>query len=136
MRRQGFTLIELLVVISIIGVLITSAVTSYINAQKKSRDARRRNDMKTIQLTLEQYYATTGAGSYPATVATAFSPQPVPSDPKPSPQPAYTTGNINTNIYCICATLEETTKGNATGVTATGCTWSATGNLYCVQNQQ
>ncbi|HBO10497.1 TPA: hypothetical protein DD448_00915 [Candidatus Collierbacteria bacterium] len=135
MRRQGFTLIELLVVISIIGVLITSAMTSYINAQKKSRDARRRNDMKTIQLTLEQYYATTDAGSY-AAVATAFSPQPVPSDPKPSPHTQYQTSTIDTDSYCICATLEETTKGNATAGAASGCTWNSAGTLYCVQNQQ
>ncbi len=129
--KKGFSLIELLVVISIIGVLVAVAVASYTGAQIKARDARRRSDMKAVQAAMEQYYSTTGNNSY-AAVATAFSPNVVPSDPKPS-FASYVTGNVTASTYCICAQLEETGKGNASNST---CTWNATGNYFCIQNQQ
>ena len=130
--KKGFTLIELLVVISIIGVLVAVAISSYGNAQIKSRDARRRGDMKTIQTTMEQYYATTGNSSYPLDLSTAFSPHIAPTDPKASPYEQYTTPTLTTSNYCICAKLEETTKGNSDAL----CGWVATGTHYCVSNQQ
>ena len=55
-RKKGFTLIELLVVISIIGFLSTLAVVSLNNARIKSRDAKRKADLKQIQTALEVYY--------------------------------------------------------------------------------
>ncbi|PIS17839.1 hypothetical protein COW38_01245 [Candidatus Collierbacteria bacterium CG17_big_fil_post_rev_8_21_14_2_50_45_7] len=130
--KKGFTLIELLVVISIIGILVAVAVASYTGAQIKARDARRRSDMKAVQSTMEQYYATTGANLYAIDLATAFSPLPVPSDPKPSSY-TYNDDDISTAGYCICAELEQTGKGNASSVS---CAWSATGDYFCVQNQQ
>lgn len=59
--RKGFTLLELLVVIGIIGVLVSLFTVSYTNAQKTSRDSRRRQDLAAIQNAMEQYY---GANSY------------------------------------------------------------------------
>jgi prepilin-type N-terminal cleavage/methylation domain-containing protein len=47
-RERGFTLIELLTVIAIIGILATIIVVSYINAQAKSRDNKRRADVQAI----------------------------------------------------------------------------------------
>lgn len=134
--KRGFTLIELLVVISIIGVLVAVAVASYTGAQIKARDARRRSDMKAIQSTMEQYYATTGSGSYAGTLTIAFGTNPVPTDPKSTG--SYTTyiDTVNDDSYCVCALLEETDKGNASGGTDSGCTWISTGDYFCVQNQQ
>jgi len=135
--KKGFTLIELLVVISIIGVLVAVAISSYTGAQIKARDARRRSDMKAIQSTMEQYYSTTGANNYATTLSTAFSPLPVPTDPKSAPYTQYaTTTYLATSSYCVCATLEETGKGNASAGSTSGCTWTGTLNLFCVQNQQ
>jgi prepilin-type N-terminal cleavage/methylation domain-containing protein len=133
--KKGFTLIELLVVISIIGVLVAVAVAGYSGAQIKARDARRRSDMKSIQATMEQYYATTN--SVYAAVATVYSPAPIPLDPK-SPGSSYNTANVAATGYCICALLEETGKGNANAPTSASCatTWNSTGNYFCVQNQQ
>ncbi len=60
MRRpsysSGFTLIELLVVIAIIGVLASMVLVSLNSAKAKARDAKRMNDLHSIQLALEMYY--------------------------------------------------------------------------------
>jgi prepilin-type N-terminal cleavage/methylation domain-containing protein len=73
-QGRGFTLIELLVVISIVGLLSTLALTAVKNAQMKSRDARRKADMKQIQTALNLYYDTYGTfpttSSYGESVAT------------------------------------------------------------------
>lgn len=57
MRKNGFTLLELLVVIGIIGILVSLITVSFSNAQKISRDSRRRQDLVSIQNAMEQYYA-------------------------------------------------------------------------------
>lgn len=54
--RRGFTLIELLVVIAIIGILTSIGLGTFTSAQRKSRDARRKNDLATIAKALEVYY--------------------------------------------------------------------------------
>lgn len=62
--RRGFTLVELLVTIAIIGILSSVGLTTFTSAQKKSRDARRKNDLATIAKALEVYY--NDLGRYPA----------------------------------------------------------------------
>jgi prepilin-type N-terminal cleavage/methylation domain-containing protein len=137
--KKGFTLIELLVVISIIGVLVAVAVASYTGAQIKARDARRRADMKAVQSTMEQYYSTTGNNSYATTLATAFSPLPVPADPKNTGTYQYTDYDyLSSSAYCVCALLEEIDKGNSKIPGSTTCSWNTagTGDYFCIQNQQ
>ncbi|GAB4219133.1 MAG: hypothetical protein Fur009_3720 [Candidatus Microgenomates bacterium] len=65
--KKAFTLLELLVVIGIIAVIVSFGFTSYSTAQKKSRDAKRKNDLKTIQNALEQYYSICSY-NYPASL--------------------------------------------------------------------
>lgn len=62
--KPGFTLIELLVVMAIIGIISVLGVGSFISSQQKSRDSRRKSDLKQISLALEAYY--NDAGEYPA----------------------------------------------------------------------
>lgn len=62
--RRGFTLIELLVVIAIIGLLSSVVLATVNSAREKARDAKRINDMASIQRALELYYADNRA--YPA----------------------------------------------------------------------
>ena len=54
-KKNGFTLIELLVVIAILAVLSGIGLSSFINAQLKSRDARRKADLKSVSQALEAY---------------------------------------------------------------------------------
>lgn len=62
-RQSGFTLMELLVVIAILGVLIMMGLANFTTSQKKSRDIKRKNDLRQISLALETYYS--DVGSYP-----------------------------------------------------------------------
>lgn len=54
---------ELLVVMAILGVLIVAGLGSFTSSQKKSRDVKRKNDLRQISLALETYY--NDFGSYP-----------------------------------------------------------------------
>lgn len=55
MSKRGFTLIELLIVIAIIGVLASAILVSLANAKEKSRDAKRKSDLKQIALAIESF---------------------------------------------------------------------------------
>lgn len=140
-RRAGFSLLELLVSISIIGILIAMGSVAFSTAQQKSRDAKRRADVKAVAGALEQYYAN-NSSVYPdsascttfAGLSTYFS-GPVPLDPK--------TGGSYTCVseeaaFCVCALLDEETKGNASGVpNGDGtCNYASGGTHYCMNNQQ
>jgi prepilin-type N-terminal cleavage/methylation domain-containing protein len=63
-KKSGFTLIELLVVVAIIGILATVVLSSLSSARESARDAKRLNDVKTIQTALEMY-ANDNGGLYP-----------------------------------------------------------------------
>lgn len=68
MNRKGFTLMELLVVMAILGVLIVAGIGNFMTSQKKSRDIKRKNDLRQISLALETYY--NDLGSYPLSSGT------------------------------------------------------------------
>lgn len=69
----GFTLIELLVVIAIIGILAALGFFGFSTAQKKARDAQRKNDLKEVKQALEAY-AGAHTGFYPCSATTATCP--------------------------------------------------------------
>lgn len=58
---SGFTLMELLVVMAILGVLIVAGLSSFTSSQKKSRDIKRKSDLRQISLSMETYYNDFGA---------------------------------------------------------------------------
>jgi prepilin-type N-terminal cleavage/methylation domain-containing protein len=61
--KKGFTLMELLIVIVLLGFLVTAGVASYSSSLTKSRDTKRKNDLRQIAITLEAY--NNDIGSYP-----------------------------------------------------------------------
>ncbi len=124
---KAFTLLEMLIVIGIIAVLTGLGAVSYSTAQKKSRDAKRKSDLKVIQNSMEQYYSICGF-AYPTAIASSIvCPSVVPTvavlptvpvDPK-SGTP-YPTVSVGTAGYEICTYSLESE--------------SPTG--YCLKNQQ
>lgn len=139
--KSGFTLLELLVVISIIGILIALGTVSYSTAQKKTRDAKRKADIKSIQNGMEQYFSQSNRYSTtPEEVGTMFSGA-LPTDPKTGAAYDYgfdTVAPVGEG-YCACATLEISNSGNAYGRSGTTCTFTSgtgTKDYFCVQNLQ
>ena len=143
MRKQNsFTLIETLVVLAVIVLVAAVTLPSINQARTKARDARRVQDMNTVQTAAEQYYSMNSyaypvIGDYVAgAVWTVGTGQTIlenfPADPKPSPQPSYTPSSISTSSYCVCAQMENTGSGNS----AASCNFSGTKDYYCVKNQQ
>lgn len=133
-RSSGFTLLELLVVISIIGILIAMGTAAFSTAQQQSRDARRRSDIRAMHNAFEQYYSLNGSyNASCATMAAGSLPQGLPTDPQSGS--AYTC-LADSDSYCVCATLENTTGGNAgAGSTADSCAFGA-GGFFCIESLQ
>jgi prepilin-type N-terminal cleavage/methylation domain-containing protein len=151
-KQKAFTLLELLVVIAIIGILISLGVASFSNAQKKSRDSRRREDLKAVQNGLEQYYAdftrySASSGSNEnyltnlmggllnlsnVSVSNEYFPAGAPMDPR-GQNPYIYKATYNNNSYCVCALLENPGTGNSNSST---CGFVASGNYFCVSNLQ
>ena len=81
MKKRGFTLIELLVVISIIGILASIITVSLSTARAKGRDAKRIADIRSIQLSLEEYYNDNGTFPMQLTTLVPTYINPLPVDP-------------------------------------------------------
>jgi type IV pilus assembly protein PilE len=127
MIKKAFTLLEMLVVIGIIGILVGLGAVSYSTAQKKARDAKRKQDLKAVQNCLEQYYSYNNNFKYPdysswPSSFTSFncgsSTLTAPSDPRNSSPYVYTISS-SSDAYTICATLETESPSS-----------------YCLKNQQ
>jgi len=134
--KNGFTLIELLVVISIIGILAAMLTSSFSEAQKNSRDAKRRGDLKSIQNALEQYRVSNGTypgGTYPGNASNIppivppvgiamgdyFQNNVIPTDPRGGNN--YHAASYTTSAYSICADLEKTLTWSGTSPTDDVC---------------
>ena len=123
--KKGFTLVELLVVISIIAILSIIGLTLFTGVQKGVRDARKKSDMDAISKALEAQYS---AGRYPTTLISDYFTNGIPTSPDAT---AYTTTNLTTSAYTVCAQL-ETSTGNADSNKA----YLEKGPYYCRKNQQ
>jgi prepilin-type N-terminal cleavage/methylation domain-containing protein len=126
LHEEAFTLLEMLVVIGIIAVLIGMGAVSYSTAQKKARDAKRKQDLKAIQNCLEQYYSYNNnfkyeitSNSWPTSLDCGSSTMTPPKDPKDGQNYQITDFDTQGSKYTICATLETETPSN-----------------YCLSNQQ
>jgi len=59
----GFTLLELLVVVVILGILASVGLGQFYTAQKRGRDAQRKENLSSLKKALEMYY--NDYGQYP-----------------------------------------------------------------------
>ena len=121
--------------VGIISILVALLAVSFNVIQSRSRDERRREDLKAMQDALEQYYANTGF-VYPAdsgschTGIESFMKSSVPTDPKTGVD--YVTFDCTTDNFCICGLLEGGNGNSAVG----DCNSWGNGNYYCVSNLQ
>jgi len=105
--NKGFTLVELLVVIAIIAILSVSAYVALGGQTGKSRDARRMQDIGSVQTALELYFIDNNS-SYPATLdelVTANKMPKLPTDPASKETYKYMR-SVSQKQYQIGATLE------------------------------
>ena len=107
-KKRGFTLVELLVVIAIIAILSVTAFISLGGETGKARDAKRQQDLSTIQNALEIIMVR--EGSYPSVVDfdagnidKKYLSQ-MPTDPKTGNGYTYA---VSGSTYLLAATLEK-----------------------------
>ena len=124
--KKSFTLLEMLIVLGIIAVILSVLSVSFSTTQKKSRDAKRKGDIKALQNGLEQYYSSCGyvyptagfssvaCGTTPAIISV------IPVDPKNGVGYTYTPSGSPVVGFELCANSLESE--------------SPTG--FCVYNQQ
>lgn len=126
--RKGFTLIELIVVMAIIATLLGIGFSSYTNSISKAHDAKRKSDLKQIQLALEKYkevngnyprggwYASTDPGTPWIPDLTSEYIKELPDDPKnilgtaggdPSATGNYVYAYYSVTNQTLCNTLKE-----------------------------
>lgn len=65
-KSYGFTLVELLIVMVILSILAVIVTGTFSSSSRRGRDARRKNDLKSIASALEAYY--NDKGVYPTGV--------------------------------------------------------------------
>jgi len=149
MKKNAFTLIELLVVVAIIGILAAVGLGQFHTAQKRGRDAQRKENLSSITKALEMYY--NDYGQYPNSASlvwgeelkdakeTVYMKQ-LPKDPADNFQYFYET-NDEGSYYKLYARIEHSgdicfSDGpcNADGYDATECLPDATDKRcnYCV----
>ncbi len=70
LSKKAFTLVEVLVTVSIIGILMSTAIAGYSVSVARSKDAKKRADLAKVQSALENFRSNDINGSYPPGVGT------------------------------------------------------------------
>ena len=109
-NNKSFTLIEILVVIAILAGFMALLVPNFMEVRVKSRDVRRKSDLKTIQKALELYSLNQNPQTYPTTI--------------PSPCTAFTDSVLANVTYLQKVPQDPLTQ----------CNTASTANYYYVQS--
>ena len=124
--KKSFTLLEMLIVLGIIATILSVLTVSFSTAQKKSRDSKRKSDIKAVQIALEQYYSACNY-SYPTSIPAAgiscngnVIMTGIPVDPKSATPYIYSTVAPASSGFTICTNSLEAESPTS----------------YCVQSQQ
>ncbi|GIW63381.1 MAG: type II secretion system protein GspG [Patescibacteria group bacterium] len=112
--EYGFSLIEMMLVILLLGVLASLITNTFVNSLKKSRDARRKGDIKEIKNAIEMFYADNNFYPTPTYVAFGSSLEyngkvymkKLPQDPKSNCSYKYVL-NANNGEFYILSTIEN-----------------------------
>ena len=125
-KRNGFTLVEILVVITIIATLASISFATFNNAQIKTRDGIRKNDLNSLKIALEIYAqknnlsyvggtgvsCSTDTGNFYTTIAPYMANSKVPKDPSP-PNNQYCYISLNSgSSFRLFAKLENCSNSN------------------------
>ncbi|MBU0619062.1 type II secretion system GspH family protein [Patescibacteria group bacterium] len=106
-KQNGFSFIELLVTISIIGIIAAVGLATYSTSQQKSRNTKRKADLKQIQVALEM--CRSEEGTYP-TGLNDLTPDymgELPEDPETGESSDYYFSERTNYTYTICADEAE-----------------------------
>lgn len=112
-RSRGFTLVELMIAIAIIGIMVGIILPGFSNARKKSRDALRLDNLKSLGQAAELYFAE-HSYTFPnslSDLAPYFTQSVLPKDPQTHGDYLYLK-RTNPRGYCIGANLEVVTTGS------------------------
>ena len=125
-KNKAFTLIELLVVIAVLAGFLALLVPNYMEVRKKSRDVRRKSDIRSIQKALELYKQSQAQPLYPAALTSCAAltfggvdfMKVVPKDPLGSCSAAgnsyFYLPSSDFYTYTLSACLENTNDTDAT----------------------
>lgn len=150
-QTKSFTFIELMIVIGIMGILAAVFIPTFSSSLKKSRDAKRKGDIASIQSAIETYYEDTK--TYPLSLPTGDKfchpngcnvktyMQKIPTDPGAGNRYMYESDGATYTLYsCV-----ENTNDQGRGVQQTGyekncgacgaCKFSPTGGSSIVVSQ-
>jgi prepilin-type N-terminal cleavage/methylation domain-containing protein len=123
MIKKAFTLLEMLVVIGIIGILVGLGAVSYSTAQKKARDAKRKQDLKAFQNAMEQCYA---VNNYAYPIITGGGTTSISEDCPSSNGPDLTITDPSNKTYSVSSSTDSYSVSVAL----------ETGGTFTISNQQ
>lgn len=144
-KSKGFTLVELLVTTSVIGIIMSVGLVIYQGSRQKARDARRREDLLTIQKAMEQYFAVEetypdGCPAAGASFSTTGGDVILDSTPDDPDDDRNYSGDCDAQRYCYSVQLDNTDAGNCGGCSCGAgddfCSFSAGTDYFCVKHMQ
>ena len=146
-NKKSFTLIELLVVIAVLAGFMALLVPNYMQVRQKSRDVKRKSDLRGIQKALELYKINQVAPTPPYPSSLTFGGigdlkdsngtymQKVPQDPMGSTRSYSYTRGVDTSTYTLCACLENINDTEGISVCSGGITCTGTTGIFYKLNE-